>query len=142
MDALELEAHLNECPECSAVHHDLRRVAAVMPSVRTTHPADSFVDDVMNRVDSGARRTVLRAKRFRLGYAVGAALAATIAGGWFIASTISAQRFERDRRVQVEHAVQVTAAQSMALAASDPLEDVSIATLALHGTNGVGDGDE
>jgi len=142
MDALELEAHLNECPECSAVQHDLRRITGVMPSVCTTHPADSLVDDVLNRIDSGGGRAVLRAKRTRLGYAIGAALAAAMAGAWFVTSTIRAQRFESDRRVQVERAVQVTAAQSMALAASDPLEDVSIVTLALHGTNGVGDGDE
>lgn len=133
---MAVERHLEQCSRCSVVAHDLKRIVGELSSVPAERAPAGLAFAIESRVAArpacSARvsfgpwyRSVVRAV-----YASAALLVLVIAGGAYLRARAD---WSRIRREVVVRTVDAASAHAIALAAVDPLEDITIAN-ALHGT--------
>lgn len=128
-DLLNLDEHLVRCTACSVVASDLERITANLRSIEHAQASDAFLDNVRQRVSElpdRSRRTPMLHSWYR---PLGAAAVAISAAAVLITVQIHNTSVHEDRAAAMHGAIAQARVQHMALAASSPLEDITVATL-------------
>lgn len=133
-DHIGLERHLSQCVACSAAAHDLHRIVSglgAMPRSQASAAFDQELDRRLTRAASAPLRTALLVpvNRWRPWRLAGASV-----GLLAVAAALMYQRVQvhADSRAELDQALNAAGAHSMALAAANPLDDVTVANLNVH----------
>jgi anti-sigma factor RsiW len=132
-DHIRLERHIEECPSCSVLGHDLARIVSELKATTPAHASDTFVLELDRRLSARAPRCGLaavlpRSSGWYRAVAVAAGCAAIAAVG--LSAHVRTVRADEMRRREMASSIRTTGVQSMALAASNPLDDITVANLA------------
>jgi len=135
-DHIRLERHLVECRSCSVLAHDLARMVGELRATPSAAASEAFAIELDRRLSARVPSRGLSAallptlgRWYRpLAVAAGCALLGVLT--WSV--HLRASRADELRRREVARSLSTTGVQSMALAASNPLDDITVANLAAN----------